>query len=144
MIGKIVMLSIAIVIASFVIGGAIVAAQVIATHSEFVSAYGQNTSSTKQKIQVPKGGVAILGEEVSNSYDPSPLKAKVGQKITWVNQNQVPHTVTSDQGLFGSGIIKSGQTFNYTFDKAGEYTYHCEIHPEMHGTVIVSGTEPSR
>jgi plastocyanin len=47
--------------------------------------------------------------------------------------------VDSDTGLFSSGTLDPGGVYSYTFDADGVFTYHCEIHPEMRGTVFVSG-----
>ena len=74
------------------------------------------------------------------AFNPTPLTVPVGTKVVWTNQQpQVPHTVTSDMpGVFDSGTIQSGGTFSFTFMQAGTVTYHCTIHPNMHGTVIVT------
>ena len=74
------------------------------------------------------------------AFNPTPLTVPVGTKVVWTNQQpQVPHTVTSDMpGVFDSGAIQSGGTFSFTFMQAGTVTYHCTIHPNMHGTVVVT------
>lgn len=77
-------------------------------------------------------------------YDPTTIAIKQGEKVTWINQDSVIHTVTSglpDQEnaglLFDSKIIGPNTSFEYTFDKAGNYYYYCTIHPFMIGSVIV-------
>ncbi|MGH2613308.1 MAG: cupredoxin domain-containing protein, partial [Rhabdochlamydiaceae bacterium] len=67
-----------------------------------------------------------------------------GDTVTWTNKDSLSHTVTSgivnadDVGtLFDSKIIKSGQTFKFTFTKVGIYDYFCVLHPWMQGQVIV-------
>ncbi|MEM3032421.1 MAG: plastocyanin/azurin family copper-binding protein, partial [Nitrososphaerota archaeon] len=57
-----------------------------------------------------------------------------------VNAEEVPvgHTVTSDQGLFDSGLFGQGMTWAFTFVRPGEYPYHCTPHPWMTGTVNVA------
>ena len=64
----------------------------------------------------------------------------VGDEITWTNVDGTSHTVTSndDSGVLDSGNVSGGGTFSATFDEAGEFTYFCEIHPQMEGTVTVS------
>jgi len=57
--------------------------------------------------------------------------------VQWVNNDNVKHTVTSDEGVFDSGVFNTGDIFEYTFDTPGEYSYHCELHPFMKGKVIV-------
>jgi plastocyanin len=60
-----------------------------------------------------------------------------GSTVTWVNQDEEPHTVTSETGLFASGGLDTGQTFSFKFDKPGVYKYRCSIHPQMTATVTV-------
>jgi plastocyanin len=72
------------------------------------------------------------------SFSPNPVEVPVGGTVTWTNQDQVPHTATSDQrGVLQSGAIAPGSSFSQTFDTAGTFNYHCEFHPNMTGTIIV-------
>ena len=72
------------------------------------------------------------------AFSPATLKVKVGQKVSWTNQQQgVAHTVTADGGTFDHPM-PSGATFSFAFTKAGSFAYHCTIHPSMHGTIVVS------
>jgi YVTN family beta-propeller protein len=66
------------------------------------------------------------------------LTVKAGQTIIWTNNDAVPHTVTSDAGLWDSGDINPGQSYELTFAKPGTYSYHCMHHPYMKGVVNVS------
>jgi len=61
----------------------------------------------------------------------------------WINKDSVTHRVVSDSGLFGSGNLINGQSYNYTFNQTGSYPYHCAIHPSMAGTIVVSTTAPT-
>lgn len=70
------------------------------------------------------------------SYNPSSLTITVGETVTWTNNDNVDHTVTSE-GVFDSGLLSSGDTFEYTFDEPGTYDYTCTIHPSMQATIIV-------
>lgn len=60
-----------------------------------------------------------------------------GSTVTWVNNDEEPHTVTSETGLFASGGMDTGQKFTFKFAKPGVYKYRCSIHPQMVGTVTV-------
>jgi plastocyanin len=71
------------------------------------------------------------------AFAPPTISAKVGDAVTWTNQDSVPHTVTFDDKSVDSGNMAQGATFNHTFDKAGTFAYHCSIHPQMTGTVTV-------
>ena len=80
----------------------------------------------------------------------SDLHVHVGDTVTFVNTDTLPHTVTSvnptgaekpssddENGLFDSGFMSGGDEWSYTFDTAGEYYYYCQLHPWMEGSVNV-------
>jgi plastocyanin len=72
------------------------------------------------------------------AFSPDQVEIAVGDTVTWTNQDQVPHTATSNQqGVFQSGTITPGSSFSHTFTEAGEFPYHCEFHPNMSGTIVV-------
>jgi plastocyanin len=71
------------------------------------------------------------------AFDPASVTIKVGESVTWTNQDPTNHTVTADKGEFKSSDIANGATFTFKFDTAGTYAYHCSIHPSMTGTVVV-------
>lgn len=71
-------------------------------------------------------------------YSPDPIRVRVGQTITWSNTDTDPHDVSADNGLFYSGPIGTSGRWRWTARKPGTYTYTCTLHPDMHGTIIVS------
>lgn len=74
---------------------------------------------------------------VEFSYEPDPVVVQAGGKVIWQNEDTAPHTATADDGSFDTGTIEKGKLGSATFKEPGTYTYHCEIHPSMHGTVEV-------
>jgi len=82
----------------------------------------------------------------NNKFVPDTLTVKVGTTVTWVNQDGYIHTVTSGtspsdrSGFFDSGNLNGGETFSFTFDKAGTYDYFCIPHFSlgMIGKIIVT------
>jgi plastocyanin len=86
-------------------------------------------------------------------YDPDPINAKVGDTVTWTNVDSQPHTVTSGSngtpdGKFDSSpnfkpLMVSQGVFSHTFTEAGNYPYYCALHPNMVGTVVVTGDQPT-
>jgi plastocyanin len=76
-------------------------------------------------------------EIVEYTYEPDPVTVQVGGKVIWLNQDTAPHTATADDGSFDTGTLERGKLKSETFKQAGNYTYFCEIHPTMHGTVEV-------
>ncbi|MHB8088165.1 MAG: cupredoxin domain-containing protein [Anaerolineaceae bacterium] len=80
-------------------------------------------------------GVEVEIEDFA--YLSAAITIKVGTTVTWTNKDSVRHTVSSDTGLFESGLFGKGESFSHTFTEAGTFTYHCAPHPYMKGTVIV-------
>jgi plastocyanin len=87
----------------------------------------------------------------ANNFEPKQLTGALGvsNKFVWTNTDSVPHSVTSDNnyvdptnGKFNSistiGLIPPKGTYTFTFTQPGEYSYHCEPHPWMHGKITVT------
>jgi plastocyanin len=125
----------AVVIASVVIAGAIVATYFLSGNMNM----GVEGSRNGQE-PIPENStvVKIVANAGSNSFSPNPVEVKIGETMTWVNDDSGRHTVTSKDGVFNSELMEKGQSFSYTFDKAGEYPYFCSPHPGMVGTVVVT------
>ncbi len=101
----------------------------------------QAAPGSSQSTTIPAQGQPVSGTQVTiaqNAFSPADLQVKVGQKVTWVNQESYPHSVVSDDGSFNSTSLDSGKSFSFTFSKAGTYTYHCSIHPFMTAKVTVT------
>jgi plastocyanin len=67
---------------------------------------------------------------------PSTLAVAKGAKVVFANSSSTAHTAT-DKGVFDSGRIKPGHSFSVRFEQKGTFRYHCEIHPFMHGKIVV-------
>lgn len=86
---------------------------------------------------------AALGTAEANidnfSFGPAELMVSVGTKVTWINRDDIPHTVVdaATQRSFKSSALDTGDQFAYVFNKAGTFHYVCSMHPYMHGTVVV-------
>jgi len=72
-------------------------------------------------------------------FDPESVTVAHGASVTWVNQDDVPHTATAkgDKPLFDSKALDTDEHYSFTFTTAGTYTYYCKVHPHMTGTIIV-------
>jgi plastocyanin len=71
-------------------------------------------------------------------FKPDHVQVPVGQKVTWRNDESVPHDVKADSGAdFASKTFGKDGTFTFTPDKAGTITYECTLHPGMDGTIDV-------
>ena len=75
---------------------------------------------------------------VNFSFDPSMLTINKGDTIVWTNNDSVPHQVVGDSLKTLDGpVMSKGQTYSFTFNTAGNFSYHCAIHPMMKGNIIV-------
>ena len=82
-----------------------------------------------------RGQVIVQGM----AFHPAEVHAPAGAPVLWLFQDGgVPHTVTADNGSFDSGR-RVNDEFRLRFDQPGTYSYHCALHPEMKGRVIVHG-----
>ena len=101
---------------------------------------------TDGQQQDPGDGISILPGSsalTDTAFQPNPFQASIGDRVTWVNDDSQPHTVTSGEnanpdGKFDSGIMAPAADFEHTFTEAGEHPYFCLLHPNMVGTVSVS------
>ena len=71
------------------------------------------------------------------SFTPQTLTVHAGTKVTWINKDDVPHTVTSNDKTFKSGVLDTDGQFSYTFSTPGTNGYFCSVHPHMTGKIIV-------
>jgi plastocyanin len=72
------------------------------------------------------------------AFAPPNLTVQTGAIVTWTNMDDVSHTVTADNDAFDSGAFGAGANYQLTAGPPGTYTYFCEIHPFMHGTLTVT------
>lgn len=100
---------------------------------------GEEGTEEAESEPAPSGEAAKAEKVqiVEFSYEPDPVVVQVGGKVTWQNEDTAPHTATADDGSFDTGTIEKGKLGSATFKEPGTFTYHCEIHPTMHGTVEV-------
>ena len=91
-------------------------------------------------ILIPNGNFDIAN---TGFYIPLNLEVSAGTNVVWINDDSVPHTIQSQDetgkiiGLFNSAPLKTGETFEYTFDEPGVYNYYCSLHPWRVGIVSV-------
>ena len=86
------------------------------------------------------GGGATAADTVvakSIAYNPDKITVKVGDTVTFKNDDSFAHTFTADNGEFDSNNVDGGGSFQFTTDKAGTIAFHCKIHSNMHGTITV-------
>ena len=95
------------------------------------SSNNSTNSSTTSKVQPNTVSLENL------SFQPGTLSVRVGDEVTWTNNDSATHTVVADDSSFQSDQLDNGSSFKHVFNKAGTYQYHCGIHPSMTGKIIV-------
>ncbi len=71
------------------------------------------------------------------SFGPATITVAAGTTVTWINRDDIPHTVVSSDSVFKSKALDTDEKFSYTFSKAGTYSYFCSLHPKMTGQIVV-------
>ena len=85
---------------------------------------------------------AVRAEDATAKIDnftfvPARLTVKAGTTVTWRNEDDIPHTVTSVTQLFKSRALDTDDSFSFTFTESGTYEYFCSLHPRMMATIVV-------
>ena len=93
--------------------------------------------TTAQNGAVVTGQGSVIAVAIRGMAFPARIESAAGATIEWTNHDVVAHTVTADDGSWHSGMIAPGATWRRTFDRAGDYAYHCTPHPYMRGVVVV-------
>jgi plastocyanin len=113
-----------------------VAAAVVA-----VAALRTIPSSSVACRQTARKAVALGPNEIAIDnfqFSPPTLTVKAGTKITWINNDDVPHLIVNVQNKFKqSPVLDTDQKFSATLAKPGTYNYFCSLHPKMQGTIVV-------
>jgi plastocyanin len=72
-------------------------------------------------------------------FSPSSLQVNINVTVTWMNDDNIIHSVTADDGSFDSGDVAPGATFTHTFSHTGTYNYHCIHVSGMAGSIVATG-----
>ncbi|OCX52755.1 hypothetical protein BEL04_14340 [Mucilaginibacter sp. PPCGB 2223] len=101
--------------------------------------YSCSKSSNQQSAGTgtggPTGGASVSIQNFA--FVPDTIRIKAGQTVTWTNKDSAPHTATSLNGVFGSNNLATNQTFQFTFNTAGTFSYHCTVHPMMATAYVI-------
>lgn len=102
------------------------------------SSTSSGSSSSASTAAASSSGGAVAVKLANIAFDPKAVTVKVGQKVTWTNDDSTDHNVTADSGAdFKSDNFGKGGTFSFTPTKAGTIKYECTIHPGMTATITV-------
>jgi|SRR5437879_2614672 len=101
--------------------------------------YGEEIPKTNSSMHVT---ISIQPPNVGTPFDPSEIHIIPNSTVTWINNDNVTHTVTSGNpqqgadGKFDSGLLKPGKEFSYTFAEIGTFNYYCQVHPAMKVVIV--------
>jgi plastocyanin len=97
------------------------------------------TGAGKLLIQAANAHAQPVEVKIDNfTFAPPTLTVAAGTTVKWVNRDDIPHTVVSeDKSTFKSKAMDTDDSFSYTFTKPGTYNYFCSIHPKMVAKVVV-------
>lgn len=121
--------------------------------------YSYGDAFSEKTVSIPFGAYnPELNTPAKVWYDPPLISVQIGEKVTWVNKDKEAHTITSGKGsgrfgwmsnefgkhdgYFDSGRFMPNESWSFTFDRKGAFTYYCTIHPWMEGTVLVQQEIP--
>jgi plastocyanin len=112
-------------VAALVVVGTLLAVSVAGAHKHPTAAMAQKHPTRKVVIK-------------NFSFKPAQITIKRGTKVRWINRDSTTHTATANKKRsFDSGRLSPGQSYTHTFKRAGKQRYHCEIHPDMMGSIVV-------
>lgn len=100
---------------------------------------GDSEGSTTTSSAPSNGGSDGAAINIENFAFSGATSVTADTTVTATNQDGVTHTWTSDDGVWDSGGLGTGESFEFTFEEPGEYSYFCTIHPTMEGTITVEG-----
>ncbi len=132
-----------IVIGGFLIYGAFAHQSTPATTGPAtydLNSLGMASGTPDETPTTPAPTPSVVTIDIKNfAFNPAAMFVKVGTTVTWVNDDSAPHTVTSDSGtVLNSPTLQPGQSYSVTLNDLGTVSYHCKIHPSMHGTITVT------
>jgi len=95
-------------------------------------------------VMAAPAGAEDAAVKIENfTFNPQRVIVKAGTTVTWINDDDIPHTVASSTKAFKSKVLDSEDKFSFTFTTAGVYEYFCSLHPHMTGTIVVEGATGS-
>jgi plastocyanin len=101
----------------------------------------ETTAPAESTTPAPDSTTTV--EISNNAFNPPQLNVAPGTTVTFVNNDTVPHTATADNDVFDLEV-PPGSSYPVVLEGAGTVTYHCELHPDMKGSIVVgdgSGAE---
>jgi plastocyanin len=101
--------------------------------------YKKNRSSSPAALLF-----AAMEVKIDNfTFNPERITVKAGTTVTWINGDDIPHTVVATTKAFKSKTLDTDDKFSFTFTTAGSYEYFCSLHPHMKASIMVEAATGS-
>jgi plastocyanin len=104
------------------------------------------TATTPAESATPAPSALTTVDISDRAFNPAQLNITPGTTVRFVNSDTEAHTATADNDLFDTGELEPGESLEIYFEGTGSVTYHCELHPDMKGSIVVGeapNSEPS-
>jgi plastocyanin len=108
----------------------------IAVIAAFVA--GTAIAAAASTPSAPAAAAAPMVHIHNFAFGPQTLTVRVGTTVTWVNDDEEPHTVTASDHSYHSPILNTGMRVSHRYDTPGQYAYFCSLHPHMTGRIVVT------
>jgi plastocyanin len=105
------------------------------TETTQTTAPTQTTTPTQTTVPDLNGQKTV--NIYNHAFDPAQLNVASGTTVRFINRDTEPHTATADNNLFDTGVLEPGGSYKVYFEGSGTVTYHCELHPDMKGSLVV-------
>ncbi len=133
---------VAVPVAALALGGVAAASGALSSGSESRAPAmhmpkAQQGVAAKPVLELHRGSVTVAIRNFA--FVPARVVVSPGTMIVWTNDDQDPHTVTTDRPGFSSQALDTGGRYSVVLGRAGAYRYHCTIHPFMTASVVVQG-----
>jgi plastocyanin len=110
----------------------------IASHIRVATALAVAVFAVATALPAASAHVAETEVKIDNfAFAPQRVVVKAGTTVTWINDDDIPHTIASSSKSFKSNALDTKDKFSFTFTTPGTYEYFCSLHPHMTGTIVV-------
>jgi|SRR5215204_5185597 len=116
---------------------AISAAQPATVPAEESTTPAEESTIPAEESTTPAPNDTTTVEIRNNAFNPAQLNVAPGTTVRFVNNDTEPHTATADNGAFDTGVLQPGYSSEVFLDGSGTVPYHCELHPDMQGSIVV-------
>ena len=116
----------------------------IANHVRIASVVAAAVFAAAAAFGAPAAQAANIEVNIDQfAFAPQRITVKAGTTVTWINDDDVPHTVAASSRFFRSKPLDTKDKFSFTFTTPGAYEYFCSLHPHMTGTIVVEAATGS-